>query len=126
MSKIITDKGLEIISQRIKGNLTEPLNIAWGTGTTLPTAADIALQAEDTSPGYARVAGVSQVVSVTSVNDTYEVSGALTARAALTISEWGLFDSAGNLLSREVQLPGFLLAIGETMNFVFKFINLRK
>ena len=120
MTAIVTDKGLEIIANRIKGNLTEPLKIAWGTGTTAPVVGDTALETEDTTGGYARVDGVSSIVTVSSTNDTYQVSGAITARAALTITEWGLFDSAGNLLCREVNAAGYIMPVGATLSFVFK------
>ena len=120
MAKIVTNVGLKIIANRIKGNLTEPLNIAWGTGTTAPAATDTALAVEDTSPGYSRVAGVTSIVSVSATEDTYQVSGSLTAQAALDITEWGLFDSANNLLCREVLNPGYSLSIGGILNFVFK------
>ena len=120
MGKIVTDVGLSIISSRMKGLLTEPVKIGWGTGTTEPTAADTTLQTEDVTGGYARAVGVSSIVSVGSVNDTYQVSGSLTAQAALTITEWALFDNAGNMLCREVANPGHTLALGGILNFIFK------
>jgi hypothetical protein len=120
MGSIITDKGLDIIAQRMKGNLTEPLYIAWGTGTTEPVAGNTALETEDSGGGYARVAGVSSIVTVGVTNDTYQVSGAITSTKVQTITEWGLFDNAGNLLCREVSVPGNSLAIGGLMNFIFK------
>jgi hypothetical protein len=125
MTKLITNIGLGLISQRIKGLLTEPLNIAWGTGTNPPTAADTALQTEDTSPGYARVPGVSSIATISVTNDTYTVSGTITAQATLQITEWGLFDTAGNLLLREVQQPGYNLTSGQGVNFVFQIQDVR-
>jgi len=121
MTALITTKGREILARRIKGELTEPLNIAWGIGTTPPALGNTGLQTEDVTAGYVRLAGVSSIVTISTLNDTYQVSGALTALAALTITEWGLFDTAGNLLMREVQNPGFVLAVGGVLNFLFKF-----
>lgn len=123
MGAVITTAGLAIVAGRIKGTGTEPLYIAWGTGTTEPTAADTTLETEDTTGGYARVAGVSSIVTVSETDDTYQVSGSITAAAALSITEWGLFDasSSGNMLYREVSNPGFDLEIGGILNFVIKF-----
>lgn len=121
MTALITAKGREILARRIKGELTEPVKIGWGTGTTPPTIADTGLETEDVTGGYARVAGVSSIVTISTANDTYQVSGALSALAALLITEWGLFDTAGNLLCREVIVPGFNLSAGGILNFLQKF-----
>jgi len=120
MTAVLTNLGLQIIANRIKGNLTEPLNIAWGTGTTAPAVTDTDLETEDTTPGYARVAGVTSIVTVGVTSDTYQVTGAITAQAALTITEWGLFDTAGNLLCHEVDAAGHVLPLGGILSFIFK------
>lgn len=120
MLYVVTNKGLKILSSRVKGLLTEPLNIGWGTGSTAPAIGDTALVAEDITGGYARVAGVSSIVTLGTVDDTYQVSGTLTAIAVLNITEWGLFDTAGNLLCRAVEATGYPLSIGGSLNFVFK------
>jgi len=125
MTKLITNIGLGLISQRIKGLLTEPLNIAWGTGTNPPLPTDTALQTEDTSPGYARVPGASSIATISVTNDTYVVSGTVTAQATLTITEWGMFDTAGNLLVHEVQQTGYNLTAGQGVNFVFQIQDVR-
>jgi hypothetical protein len=122
MAKVITNKGLNILANRIKGVGDEPLYIGWGIGTTGPTNADIHLATEDTTGGYTRATAVSSIITITQVGDTYQVSGSLTANAVLTITEWGLFDagSGGNMLLREVKAPGTTLAIGGIINFTFK------
>ena len=122
MPAVLTDAGKAILANRVKGNGTEPLYLAWGTGTTDPTAADTGLEAEDVSGGYSRSAGVSSIVTVHVDDDTYQVSGSLVASDALQITEWGLFDASvnGNLLFRETSLPGFTLALGGILNFVIK------
>ena len=123
MGAVITKDGLAIVANRVKGLGTEPLYLAWGTGTTEATSSDTALETEDTTVGYARVAGVSSIVTISETDDTYQVSGSITAAAALTITEWGIFDasSSGNMLYHEVSVPGFDLAIGGILNFVIKF-----
>lgn len=120
MSSIVTDVGLQIIANRVKGLLTEPLKIGWGTGTTAPTISDTDLETEDTDGGYSRVSGVSSIVTVGTTEDTYQVSGAITSTIAQTITEWALFDTAGNMLCREVQVPGYILSVGGLLNFIFK------
>ena len=121
MTALITTKGREILASRLKGLLTEPVNIAWGTGVIPPALGDTGLEIEDVTGGYARFPGVSSIVTISTLNDTYQISGSLTALADLDITEWGLFDTAGNLLMREVQNPGYSLATGGTLNFLFKF-----
>lgn len=122
MAALITAVGFNIIAERIKGNGTEPVYLAWGTGVTEPTITDTDLEAEDSSPAYARVAGVSSIVDGLYAGDTYQVSGSITATAALMITEWALFDavSGGNMLMREVYAPGHTLAIGGILNFIIK------
>jgi len=123
MTAIITDKGLNIIANRLKGLGTEPIYFAWGTGTTAPVAANTTLETEDTTGGYARVAATSAIVTVSVAGDTFQVSGSITAQADLVITEWGLFDAAtvGNLLMREVQNPGKTMVTGGLLNFTLKF-----
>lgn len=127
MAYTVTDKGLEIISKRIKGLGTEPLYVGWGTGTGTVDPTRNTLFAEDATSGYARVAGVSALVSVAVANDGYRVSGTLTAIATLIITEWALFDalSGGNMLVHEVISPGLVLAIGQPLNFALTLQNSR-
>ena len=120
MGKVVTNVGLKVLSNRVKGLLTEPVKIGWGTGTTEPVVGNTGLQTEDTTGGYARTTGISSIVTTLITDDTYQISGSLTALAALTITEWGVFDTAGNLLLREVLAAGHALAIGGTLNFIFK------
>ncbi len=125
MSRIITNKGLGIITGRIKGTGTEPLKIGWGIGTTDAAAGDTTLETEDTTGGYARASGSSTVTTTSVTGDTYQVSGSLTALAALAITEWALFNTAGDMICREVLVPGFSLDPGDILNFTFKFQDIR-
>jgi hypothetical protein len=122
MTAIVTDIGLGIIANRIKGLGTEPIYFGWGTGTTEPTSADTTLEAEDTTGGYTRVAGTSAIITISAAGDTFQVSGSMTALDALTITEWALFDAItdGNMLMREVQNPGLTLSLGGILNFILK------
>jgi hypothetical protein len=122
MTAIITNIGLSIIANRLEGVGTEPIYFGWGTGTTAPTSADTALQIEDATGGYSRVAGTSAIITVSVASDTFQVSGSMTALAGLVITEWGLFDAitTGNMLMREVQNPGLTLTLGGILNFILK------
>jgi len=117
MPYIITDDGFAVIANRIKGVGTQPLYIGWGTDSTAPAKTDAALAAE--AAGYTRATGVSSIATVTETGDAYVVTGTLTAAAAITVKEWGLFDavSGGNLLVRETYPAGYVLGIGGFLNF---------
>jgi hypothetical protein len=122
MAFVITNAGLAILAKRIKGQGTEPVYVGWGTGAGVAAVGDTVLFTEDTTGGYARAVGVSSIITTLIANDTWQVSGALTAGAVLAITNWGLFDAAnaGNLLVHEDVSPAYNLAIGAMLNFVFK------
>lgn len=95
MATVQTRKGREILTGRMRGSTpsqAEPLNITWGYNPVPTTAAntDVAMFKEGTE---SRVAGTSSQVTTTTTNDTYQVVGTITASAAETISEVGLFDA---------------------------------
>ena len=87
----VTFSGRSLLVNRIKGNMTEPLNIGWGVGTQTGAAnSDVNLFAP---AGEARTAGTSTGISTSFLADTYQVTGSITATAARTITEVGLFDT---------------------------------
>lgn len=92
MASVITRTGKSVLSNRIKGESTEPNVVTWGTNPAEVTAAntDVALFAESAE---ARVAGSSSLVTTTFTNDTYQVIGTLTASAERKIREAGLYGS---------------------------------
>jgi hypothetical protein len=87
----VTFSGRSILVTRLRGTGAEPLNIGWGTGTATGHAnSDVNLFV----PGSeTRVAGTSTGVSTSFLADTYQVTGAITAAGAKTITEVGLFDT---------------------------------
>lgn len=96
MASIITAKGREIIAGRMRGSSptqAEPLNVAWGNNPAGLTAAtsDVALFKEASE---SRVAGTSSIVTTTTPNDTYQVTGTVTSGSAQSIAEVALSDSA--------------------------------
>jgi hypothetical protein len=119
MPEYITNKGLEIIANRLKGTGTEPVYLAWGTGSTVadPSATDL-----DTEASEARLACVSSIDSELSSNDTYRLAGAMVADGSKTIKEWGIFDAAvaGNLLLIGSSSAGYTMTIGQLIAFVFR------
>jgi hypothetical protein len=96
MSAVVTAKGREIIANRMKGSTpsqAEPLNLAWGNNPAGLTAGatDVALFKEASE---SRVAGTSSVVTTTTPNDTYQVTGTFTSGSSQSIAEVALSDSA--------------------------------
>lgn len=99
MPALMVAKGREITAKRVKGEGAEPKYVHWGTGTTAPADGNTALQ---TPRGEARVAGTSSIVQTYTNNDTYRVTGTLTATGNAAITEVGLFDAltGGNMYIR--------------------------
>lgn len=92
MAAVLTAKGRDILTNRIKAGGTEPLNVGWGNNPNSLTAAatDVALFKP---AAEARVAGTSTQQTTTTANDTYQVIATITSLSGQTISEVGLFDS---------------------------------
>lgn len=122
MATFVTDSGLDIVTNRVKGSGTEPLNVGWGTGagttartdTTLFTEKDVDLS----GAGPARTAGTSSRQTTTTTNDTYRVTATRTATGAGTVTNAGLFDatSGGNLFLKG-DFTGIGLSIGDSVAF---------
>lgn len=127
MATFVVDGGLDIVTNRLKGAGTEPLNVGWGTGagttartdTALFTAALVDLTAGNTD----HTAGTSSRVTTTTTNDTYQVTATRTATGAGTVTNAGLWDaaSAGNLFLKG-DFTGIGLASGDSIAFTFKAI----
>jgi hypothetical protein len=95
MATLITRKGKEIFSGRMVGatpTQAEPKFLAWGlnpAGLTT-TASDVSLYSESAE---ARTSGTSSIITTTTTNDTYQVTGTQTATGTRAIQEAGLLDS---------------------------------
>lgn len=124
MASVLTNAGRAIVTNRIKGSGTEPLNIGWGTGAGTAGATDTTLfteKAADLSTGSgSRTAGTSSQATTSVTNDTYSVTGTKTATGAGTVTNAGLFDSAtiaaGNLLVKG-DFTGIALLSGDAIAF---------
>ena len=79
MATLLVNAGKAIVTNRIKGSGTEPLNAAWGTGAGTTAAADTTLFTEATP----RAAGTSTQTTTSVTNDTYQVVATITAGGAL-------------------------------------------
>jgi hypothetical protein len=132
MATFVVDGGLDIVTNRIKGSGTEPLNIGWGTGTqTTTTRADTGLGPTtveklvdlSTSAGTDHTLGTSTRQTTTTTNDTYQVVGTRTATGAGAVTVAGLFDAAsgGNLFLKG-DFAAINLAIGDSIQFTIKAI----
>lgn len=115
MASLTTGKGKEVLSGRMIGSSPtqgEPKFISWGLNPNALTAAvsDIALFAESTE---ARTTGSSAQATVTRTNDTYQVTGTITATGSRSIQEVGLFDSATQPAQGTVAASG---VVGSTSN----------
>jgi hypothetical protein len=128
MATFVLDGGLDIVTNRIKGSGTEPLNIGWGTGAGTTVRTDTTLFTEklvdlSTSAGTDHTAGTSTRQTTTTTNDTYQVAGTRTATGAGTVTNAGLFDAAsgGNLFLKG-DFTGIGLASGDSIAFTIKAI----
>lgn len=125
MATFVVNGGLGIITNRIKGAGTEPLNVGWGTGagttaktdTTLFTEALVALTAGTTD----HTAGTSTQQTTTTTSDTYQVVATRTATGAGTVTNAGLWDAAsGGTLFLKGDFTGIGLASGDSIQFTVK------
>lgn len=117
MATVVTNAGLDIVTNRVKGSGTEPSYSGWGTGAGTAAITDTTLFTENGS----RVAGTSSRVTTTKTNDTYQVVATHTSSGANTITNAGLLDAAaaGNLFLKG-DFTGVVLADGESIQFTYK------
>lgn len=118
---IVTDAGMAIITNRLKGSGDEPKYVAWGTGTTSPVAGDTALE---TAAAESRTDGTSSRVTTNVTNDTYQVAGTIACTGtAKAITEVGLFDAStsGNMLLRGT-FSAINVNVGDSVAFTIKVV----
>lgn len=126
MPTVITNAGRAIVTNRLRAGGTEPNQIAWGTGAGSAAVADTTLFAERaldlTATTGTRAAGTSSQQTTTVTNDTYRVTGTLTATGAGTVTNAGLFDNStigsGNLFLKG-DFTGIALAANDSITFTF-------
>jgi hypothetical protein len=127
MATLVVNGGKGIVTNRIKGAGTEPLNVGWGTGagttaaadTTLFTEALVTLAAGTTD----HTVGTSTQQTTTTTNDTYQVVATRTATGSGTVTNAGLWDAAsGGTLFLKGDFTGIGLVSGDSILFTIKAI----
>jgi hypothetical protein len=99
---VVTSKGREIMTGRMRGSSptqAEPLFIGWDTGGFTGAVSDVGPFGESAET---RITGTSSLVTTTTTNDTYQVTGTMTATGARTITAVLLTDSSTKPFSTTV------------------------
>jgi len=121
MATAFTNTAKALITSAINNTqLTAPVYLHWGTGTTTAAATQTTLV---TPSAESRVSGTKSVVTTTVTNDTYRVTGTITSSSSQTIAEAGLFDasSSGNMYVRG-DFTGIALANGDSIAFTVNIV----
>lgn len=119
MATVFTNTAKALLISAINNTqLTSPLYVGWGTGTTTAAATQTTLV---TPSAEARVSGTKSVVTTTVTNDTYQVVATITSASSQTIAEAALFDAStsGNMYVRG-DFTGIALANGDSIAFTVK------
>lgn len=91
MASLVVDTGLANATAAWNSYASRPRYIGWGTGSGQGAGdTDLAAAANES-----RVLGATTQQTTNSTDDTYRVTGTLTAGGARTITEIGVFDAAG-------------------------------
>lgn len=122
---VVTNKGKAMFADRVRTTpatyTTAPKFCAMGVGATgaarTAAAADTALSTEVET----RTSGAESVVTTTQTGDTYQVVGTITATAARSADEAGLFDAVtvGNMFTSATYAV-VSLANGDSLQYTWK------
>ncbi len=93
MTARVQNNGLANITAALQAYTSRPLYLQWGTGSGAAASANVVTT---TSTTEARTAGTSSQQTGSQTNDTYRVTGTITAAGARAITEVGVFDAAGS------------------------------
>lgn len=94
MVSLVTNTGKANISAGWHAYASRARYLQWGVGDS-QTASDNDLD-DTTGTTEARTAGTTSQQTTTTSNDTYRVSGTITAAGTRAITELGVFDEAGS------------------------------
>ena|SRR3990167_3424338 len=127
MATQIQDLGLANTTAAQVAYASVPKYIQWGVGTGV-TVSGTDLNSK-TGTTEVRTAGTATDETTTTTNDTFQVVGTITALAALSITEVGLFDSAGSASPPSGGNMAFYasfgvqtVAIGDSITFTCKIV----
>lgn len=89
---VLTAKGRDEVTAAMQAGTAAGKVVGWGTNPKAATAAvsDVGLYTE---AAEARITGTASVVTTTTTNDTYQVTGTITSGSAQTIAEVAIADS---------------------------------
>lgn len=121
MATVFTNTGRALLTDALNNTqLTSPVYIGWGTGTTTAAATQTTLV---TPSAEARTSGTKSRTTTTVTNDTYQVVGTITSSSSQTIAEAGLFDAStsGNMYVRG-DFTGIALGNGDSIAFTIKVV----
>jgi len=88
----VQNNGLANITAGWVAYTSRPLYLQWGTGSAAAASANVVTTTTTTE---SRTTGTSSQVTTTQTNDTYQVTGTITAAGTRAITEVGVFDAAG-------------------------------
>jgi hypothetical protein len=89
----VQNKGLANITAALLAYVSQPKYLGWGTGSGALASANDVTTASTTE---ARTSGTASQQTSSQTNDTYQVTGTITAAGARAITELGVFDAAGS------------------------------
>lgn len=121
MATVYTHAGKAIVSKRLVGatpTQPEPKFIGWGTGAGAAAVTDTTLFTEARSAATSggnvvRVTATTSTVTTLQTNDTFQAVGTLTAEAARTITNAGVFDTDGAVATPGPPAGGNLMVKGD-------------
>lgn len=120
----MTNAGVAILTNRMRGSGLEPVYIGWGTGAGTAAVADTTLFTERAADLSAttgtRVTGTSSQQTTDVTNDTWRLTGTYTATGSGTVTNAGCFDTSvigsGNLFLKG-DFTGIGLSINDSISF---------
>lgn len=94
MATLVPNAGLANITAALHAYTSRGRYMQWGVGSgQSATSTDLA---DKTGTTEARTAGTTSQQTTNTTNDTYRVTGTITAASSLAITEMAMFDEAGS------------------------------
>lgn len=117
MATVVSNSGLAIITNRMRGSGTEPVYIGWGIGsgtaqiTNTTLFSEVAVDLSATTG--TRTTGTSAQATTDVTNDSWQLTGTRTATGSGTVTNAGCFDTS-TIASGNLFLKGDFTGIGLT------------